>query len=234
MRQFVLLFAIIQFPIILFSQNQREQYAAFKESVINEYTTFRGDCNKKYAYFLKEAWNWYEEKTRIPKPKDENPIPPKPYRDEGGQSPVVITPQPVDEWVSVQFYDISPKICIPKCFTSILYNTKPDAIADGWEMLSNDVMNNTIRDCLETRIRYNLCDWVYLQFLDNLCTQYCANRNSATLLQAFLYCQSGYQMRLAIDGTNLYLLYTSHHQIFNKGYFCLDGVKYHPYGNPSN
>lgn len=238
------------------AQSLIDEYDSFKQQACKDYASFRGDCNTNYADFLREAWAWYEGKAPIPKPKDDNPIPPKPYQDEKHPCPVVINPnpvepilitpqprpiepikeipQPTDEVISVQFYGISPKIRIPSGFASILSNTKTNAIADGWEKLSSDGLNNTIRDCLETRIRYNLCDWAYLQFLNNLCKQYCSDKNSATLLQAFLYCQSGYQMRLAIDGTDLYLLYGSHHQIFDKGYFSLDGVNFYPYGNPSN
>jgi hypothetical protein len=50
---------------------------------------------------------------------------------------------------------------------------------------------------------------------------------------AFLYCQSGYQMRLAIDGQKLVMLYGSKHQIFDKGYFSIDGIYFYPYGESS-
>lgn len=41
-------------------------------------------------------------------------------------------------------------------------------------------------------------------------------------------------MRLAVDGSNLIMLYGSKHQIFNKGYFDVGGIYFYPYGEPSN
>ena len=41
--------------------------------------------------------------------------------------------------------------------------------------------------------------------------------NEATLLTAYLYCQSGYQMRLARSGERVVLLFASNHAIYNSG-----------------
>ena len=71
-------------------------------------------------------------------------------------------------------------------------------------------------------------------FLDKLSKSYCSNGNGAILLMAFLYCQSGYQMRLAVDGNRLTMLYGSKHQIYDKPYFDLNGTKFYPCGDISN
>lgn len=242
-------------PLILFSQNQREQYDLFKGSVIDEYKSFREDCNLKYADFLRASWDWYEGKTP-PMPKDESPVPPNPYIGENNRSnidtepeeidPIVASPQPKpiepikeiptldEDYFTLKFYDQECKIRLPKFAKLSLNDCQPNSIASSWESLCNEGMNNAIRDCLETRMRYNLCDWAYLMFLDQLAQQYCDNPNGTTLLTAFLYCRSGYQMRLAVDGTKLLLLYGSRHQIFDKGYFNVDGVSFYPLGEPSN
>lgn len=112
-------------------------------------------------------------------------------------------------------------------------NCAPNTIADGWEQLCTDDMNNAIRDCLETRIRYKLCDWAYLSFLDELCRRFCPDVNGATLLTAFLYCQSGYQMRLANADNKLIMLFGSKHQIYDKEYFTIDCTNFYPLGSLS-
>jgi hypothetical protein len=56
---------------------------------------------------------------------------------------------------------------------------------------------------------------------------YQAANNESTLLCAWLYCQSGYQMRLAQDGNQLHLLYASKHAIYGRSYFQLDGYNYY-------
>lgn len=63
---------------------------------------------------------------------------------------------------------------------------------------------------------------------------YSSNPNEATLLTAFLYAQSGYQMRLAVDGNQLKLLFGSEHQIYERPYFVIDELMFYPLGNVSN
>ena len=238
-----------------FAQSFQEKYEKFKMEAHQNYASFRGECNKKYIQFLIEAWGWYygEEPTPIP---DDNPVPPKPY-EEKEEQPVVITPQPapvpqpkpqpkpiepiyeqpvIDENVlAFDFYGMSAKVRFPKEINLKLNDVKPKSIAEGWETLCTDEINNTIRDCLEARIRFNLSDWAYLLFLDQVGKTFSSNPNEATLLTAFLYCQSGYQMRLATDNdTHLKLLYGSEHHIYNHPYFKIDGVMFYPFGKMSN
>ena len=50
----------------------------------------------------------------------------------------------------------------------------------------------------------------------------------ATIFTAFLYCQSGYKMRLAIADNRIYLLYASEYLIYKKTFWIVDGVKFYP------
>lgn len=241
---------------VTYSQSFLDQYQDFKREAESKYTSFREGCNKEYAQFLLTAWDWYEGKAPIPLPKDDNPIPPRPYDGRDEDTPIVInpinvnpmeeTPQPKpiepikeqaipdEKFFSFDFYGNKCRVQMPDLANLKTADCLPKSISNGWKQLCSPEMNNAIRDCHEARIRYNLCDWAYLEFLDRLANKYCSNRNGATLLMAFLYCQSGYQMRLAIDGNNLVMLYGSKHRIYNKGYFSVDGLNFYPYGNPSN
>ena len=80
-KRLYILFDCIISATLLFSQNFSQQYEEFKKEVHKNYTSFQGECNKKYIQFLINAWGWYygEEPTPIP---DDNPIPPKPYEKE--------------------------------------------------------------------------------------------------------------------------------------------------------
>ena len=238
------------------AQDFNETFSKFQKQLIADYQSFRNECNHIYVDFLRSSWDWYERKDPIPMPKDETPIPPRHYELEGQSQPVYVYPidvepvtvipqpkpvEPIREmpspdinYFTFAFYGIDRKIRMPEYGRLSFTDCTPNNIASLWESLCIDDMNNAIRDCLETRIQYNLCDWAYLQFLNHLAQEYCKDTNGATLLTAFLYCQSGYQMRLAIDGTKLMLLYGSRHQIFDKGYFNVDGVFFYPLGEPSN
>ncbi len=238
------------------AQDFNKEYSEFKKQSENNYHSFRNECNIKYADFLRTSWDWYSGKKPLPLPKEETPLPPRPYLEEQDNTPITVSPQPINpidiipqpkpiepirevpqpnqDYFPVQFYELSCNIRLPKQAKSIIKDCSPNSIAAGWEGLCTEEMNNTIRDCLETRIRYDLCDWAYLLFLDELSIQYCSDKNSATLLMAFLYCQSGYQMRLAVDRDNLCMLYGSKHQIYDKGYFSIDDLNFYPFSATSN
>lgn len=117
------------------------------------------------------------------------------------------------------------KVIVSKC--------KEGAIADGWEKYSSGEYDNLIYDCLKLRESHKLCDWAYLTMLDELSKAYYGSDvNSATLMTAYIYCQSGYKMRLGMgdEGTRLVMLYASHHMIFDKPYFTLDdGENYYTF-----
>lgn len=244
----------ICFPVFPQNKTAQEEYEAFRKSVQQEYSSFRNECNRQYAEFLREAWDWYEGKVPIPQPKD-TPIPPRPYEEKEEQEPITVTPEPLpmpqpvpqpqpfepirevpnpdEKYYAFDFYGVPAKVRLPQSVKVGLRDISNKSLADGWQMLCTDEMNNAIRDCLETRIRYNLSDWAYLLFLDQMAQKYCHNPNDATLLMAFLFCQSGYQMRLAIDGNDLKMLFGSKHRIYNKGFFTIDGINFYPYNTDS-
>lgn len=237
------------------SQNHKQEYASFLNSAKQTYSSFRSECNHKYVEFLKTAWSWHEGNAPLPTPEDDEPIPPTPYIEDSNSpltvnpvkispimakpqpkplEPIHETPSPAEDCFQFDFFGLNCKVRMPIASNLTLKDTSPNSIANGWEQLCNENLNNTIRDCLEARIRYNLCDWAYLLFLDKLANRYSDNKNAATLLMAFLYCQSGYQMRLAVDSDSLLMLFASHNLIYNKGYFELDNIKFYPYGETSD
>lgn len=104
-------------------------------------------------------------------------------------------------------------------------------IAEAWKELSTNRLDNTIRDFLELRIRMQLYDWAYLNLIDTFTKDHFGKGNLATLTTAYIYSQSGYQMRLGRNGSKLYLLFGSKHGIYNKGYFLIDGIHYYSLSN---
>ena len=254
LRKLIFLFASIGIGLEIGAQTPLEQYNSFKEEVIQNYNSFRDECNQKYADFLRTAWDWYQGNTPLPIPKEKSPIPPRQY-EPIDKSPIAVEPTPVkpfepkpqpkpispikenanpaDVLFPVKFFGITSEIRLPEAAKSKLRDASPNALGKAWEDLSTGEMNNAIRDCLETRIRYNLCDWAYLQFLQSLASQYCSDPNSATLLTAFLYCQSGYQMRLGEDNGRLVLLISCEQDIYDMPYYTIGGTAFYPIGKTS-
>lgn len=231
-------------------------YNAFRQQAIKEYEDFREKANKEYADFMRQAWKSYQSLPEIPKPKDEPPVPPTPYPMEDKDEPIKDTPKPYEEVVPITEPDPQPKPVAPireqpqpeehyfkfnffqtECKVRLdenhrfaLKDCQMNTLADTWEYLSGSEYNNVIRDCLELRIRHRLCDWAYLLMLQELSDAYLGRgTNESALLCAYLYCQSGYQMRLGLGNNRLYLLVASKHQIYESGYWEIDGMFYYPF-----
>ena len=204
-------------------QNDAEkEYNEFKKKASQEYEDFREKANKEYVEFMKKAWTLYKEKPGIPNPQNKEPVVPpvvmkdketKPQNKPVPYDTIIPSPPPnreapkpvapiyeVEQQKEVKktfaFYGTKCEVRFPTDATFSLPNLNEETIAKAWEVLSKTDYNNTIRDCLENRIHLNLCDWAYLQYVDSVAETYAGKSNEATLLEAFLYCQSGYKMRL--------------------------------------
>ena len=229
-------------------------YNEFKQQARTEYENFRDQANREYAEFVRKAWEEYKVMPAIPQPKEEEVPPvvipkeeeekpiedkPLPIKDEVVAPPPAPKPQPVpvapikeqqkpvEQYVSFNEYGTAFKVRFNDEQKFSLKSCSSDGIADAWELLSGPDYNNTIRDCLEIRIKRQLSDWAYLNVLHKMAVACLGNSNEATLLMAYIYCQSGYQMRMGISDNRLYLLYASEHGIFDKAYFKIDGKKFY-------
>lgn len=239
-----------------FFNSAKDSYNSHKNNAIQNYISFREKANKEYVEFLKTYWEDYDKSAPTPRPVEPVPIPPLPFDSTVSPVPVTIIPdeiptvapitqpepiEPVieqsvvtEETFHFRFYGTTDKIRLPKSANIRLSNCSVDEIAEKWDILSDKQMDNALSDCLRLRKKYNLCDWAYLELLNEIALQYCNEKNGATLLMAYLFCQSGYQMRLGLDGNELIMLFGSRHQIFDLGYFDIDGTLFYPYGAPSN
>ena len=234
----------------------KSQYENFKKQAKAKYEDFRTQCNAEYAEFVKEAWKEYKVLPAIPRPKDET-VPPviRPNKDKGKKmedkaitikdvvSPIEQTPQPkpispiyekeqqVENKCQFTYCGTECTIRFPSAFNIDLGICDNQHIAEAWKKLSTDQLNNTIRDFLEIRFRMQLCDWAYLNLIDTFAKDHFGKGNLATLTTAYIYNQSGYQMRLGRNGNKLYLLFGSKHGIYDKGYFLIDGINYYSLSN---
>ncbi len=107
-----------------------------------------------------------------------------------------------------------------------LPSVKAGDISKTWKKLSGRGYDNLIVDCLSIRDKYALCDWAYLQMLKSFAVSFLGSGDSATLLTAYLYAQSGYKVRLGTSSGHLYLLYGTEYVIYGKPYYQLDGSNF--------
>lgn len=253
MKQFIFIF----FIAYTFNANAQtdefcKQYDDFKSKAQKEYCDFRNEANRQYAEFMRQAWQQYKALPAIPKPKDETVPPvvmPEGDRDKLiDDKPVVIEeiimppapepqpvpivpirekPQPEEKYVGFAFYGTDCKVRFNGDERFTLADCGNQSIANAWEQMSGDAYNNTVRDCLELRISMQLCDWAYLNMLDAMAEACLGKTNEATMFAAFVYCQSGYKVRIGRLGARLCLLYASEHVIYDQPYFNIGGDNYY-------
>lgn len=251
MRKYSIILLLWLAGMDLYAQSFEEQYRAFQQAAQKNYADFREQANARYAEFLRAAWEYYRVSPAIPRPKDE-PTPPVPYDDKQKQQDQEIkgeavpqptpapAPQPVapviendDEsrTVSLTYYGTPFSFRVPKDKSVLLPDIKAETLAAAWEELAGKEYNNLLRDCLSARDQHKLCDWAYLSLLQQLTETLYGQSNAAVLLQAFLYANSGYQMRLAVtENGTLHLLVGSEYTFYDRGYFEIEGGKFFPLG----
>ena len=96
LRNLIIVFILTLSEPLISAQSFKEQYEQFKNNAKNSYSSFRDECNQRYIKFLAEAWDWYEGKAPRPMPKDESPVPPKPYIGENDKPHIDTKPIEID------------------------------------------------------------------------------------------------------------------------------------------
>ncbi len=221
----------------------------FRKAVRQDFENFRQQCMAEYIEFVKNPWKAFEETKPVPVPKEE-PVPPvvmpkedqdKPIEDKPviieeviKPVPVVPQPQPVqpieevpvveEKTVDFIFFGTPAKVRFDVAHKVMLDGISEADIANSLNRIDAKDYDNMIIDCLALRKNLNLSDWGYLQMLKALTDHVCGKgSNESALMLAYLYMQSGYKMRLAVDGNKLYMLYASKHQIFNQPSYGVKG-----------
>lgn len=248
-KRFYIIALFLTLGINLSAQSFEEQYRAFQQSAQKEYSDFREQANAEYADFLRAAWEYYKVSPAVPRPQD-NPKPPVIYEDKDDQQEQELqgdivpqpqpkpTPQPIapiiendeeSKIVRLVYYGTPFSFRVPKDKSISLPNIEAQTLAAAWEELAGEEYNNFMHDCLSTRDQYNLCDWAYLSLLQQLAEALCGKSNAAILLQAFIYANSGYQMRLAVSENGcLHMLIGSEYIFYDRGYYEIEGEKFFP------
>ena len=172
-------------------------------------------------------------KMEEPKPQ---PTPIAPIREtpvEVSETPVAQTPTageaPAAGTVSASVWGTTFTVRFNPADKLHLPDIQPNTLSEAWKKLATKNYNNLIRDCMDLRFEHHLGDWAYLQMLKQIGIACMGEGNEATLLMAYVYCQSGYRMRLCRDGQKLFMLFGSEHYIYDQDYFSIDGLFFYPF-----
>ena len=251
------LIAILSFAILLplsvnAQRNFRDEYEKFKKQAVTTYSNFREQCNKEYVEFLKAAWEYYQVGPVIQQPVEED-VPPVVIDKDRDQVPIEDNELPFDEvvpipeeepqpepiepinpvpiiqetWCEFDFFGTQLKVRAEEKNKFVLKSIEGEDVAKAWERLSGKDYDNMLADCLKLRSDYKLCDWAYLLMLLSFSDAFLQSYNECILLTAYLYCQSGYKMRLGATDKELCLLFGSKHQIYGAPCFDIDGYLFY-------
>lgn len=241
-----------------FRKNTLQGVSTFRDSIKTEYQNFRRKINADYAAFLRGIWKDEKSQPTPPPLEEPAPVPPVVISEEDRQRPVKDRPVVIEEearpvpppqpkpvapikevpatpvYHVFGFYGSDMKVRLSPSQKFRLASTKPQTIGNAWERLSEDDFTNLIYDCLDIRQSYHLCDWAYLQMAGTLSECFFNGTcNESTLLTAYIFCQSGYRIRLGEWDGQLYLLVGTPHQIYHHGFYKIDGHNYFVYNaNP--
>lgn len=239
------------------SKSVLSQYEEFRCMAHKKYDDFREKANMQYAEFMRQAWQTYNASSAVPRPKDEI-VPPVVMLDKDSRVPLqesrpvpirevvkppVFVPQPIpiapirevpavgEERVAFRFYGTDVKVRFGEDCRFRLSALTNDVLSAAWKKMAGDVYNNLLRDCLELRIRMELSDWAYLSLLQTMAEACMGKGNEAVMLTAYVYCQSGYKMRIGRSDGRLVLLYGCDYTIYDRPYFDIGGTRYYPTDN---
>lgn len=233
----------------LYGQSLRERaqgaYTKFRQEVQKKQKDFREKINHKYTEFMRQKWISLGMNPPIKTPPV-TPIPifelddldsdPKPikidYKDvvtlpkpQPQPKPIYPIPEMIDStpnYLDFTFYGTTCQVRIPKPEVIILDKVEENCIADMWNHFCEDKYNNLLYDCIGIRQQMQLSDWAYLSMLGTLSKQYLGNGNEAIVLWAYLLTQTGYQVRMAYNGNQMYLLIASVDRLSDMSYYTID------------
>lgn len=240
-----------------YRQRAFKEFETLKESAHQQFEAARRKANEDFARIMAEKWEPIsmrkKEKAPVlpsPPPVIEDidtvkPVVPKPViiKDE------IPAPAPLPQPEPIEPIKVLPEETPAPRQNVMLYGTefsvrRPDMagfrlngsggsdLSKAWSWLNNDRTNNLIADCLSLREEYGLCDWAYLQLLFKIAESLTnGNRNASTLLAGFLFSQSGYKMRFAMDSSRkLQLLYHTPGIVYSTSSLSIDGDRFYIYG----
>lgn len=242
-----------------FMQRQRAEYKQFVTDRQAEYDAFRKKQNEQYAEFLRNRWEIadtheadtvvkiteikpvvYEEKETdseyveavnnqiavtdavafVPKAEaSPKPIAPVQAKDDGNSKQVLLS-----------YYGAPIKIKFPIKDTLKLRALNEDDIARAWETMSSGQYDITIKSALDARNNSKLCDWAYMDVLEQITQKNYGRTNEAVLMHTYLMSQSGYRVRMAMSDKQLYMLVASKYDIYGMKYIKLDNTKFYIIG----
>ncbi len=215
------------------------RFNSYSDRINQEFEEYRKRINERYADALRNRWERMNLHDGEKHP--EEPVPPvitpfDPTVPTPAPKPIAVDPEPVrPPKVEPQPEPVNPIQDIPKIETrhsfivfgtemnvrwdsSLMFRLKNNSennVASAWKILSDSKYNSVVVDLLDIRKKHRLDDWAYLMTINSFSHSVLGDTDEATVLTAYIFCQSGYRIRLANGNGKLIMLFASRHLIYN-------------------
>ncbi len=147
--------------------------------------------------------------------------------------PVVIPEETVEpKLFNVTFFGTEMGVSLDDDCKFKLQSNNNYGVANAIQAIAaNEKYNIVLKQCLELRDDYSLCDWAYFKALDEICSQFLGkDTNEATLLTGYLFCMSGYRVRYAFDTNGkLYNMLACEQYLVGETYITMNNDNYRRY-----
>ncbi len=230
-----------------------EKFYGSKKKMVKDFEDFRDKAIAEYVEFVRRAWEEFNSEPAIPVP-EELPVPPivmphedrleprkdRPFIIDELMPPLPVAPQPQpvveikeipmveEKMVYFTFFGTNAKVRFDVGDKVIVKGVDENAVADAIERMARKTHDNMLFDCLRLRKELRLSDWAYLQMLVAVAKNiHYGDDNSAALLVAYLYMQSGYKVRIGANEGRLYMLFACEGLIYNRNQFTVGGCNYY-------
>ena len=227
-------------------------FQRFRDSIHNDFESFRRQANEEYARFMEEEWKPFSSQPALPVPRKPKPpqpvvadpetrptmdpipfagqpIVPKPIDNPQPLEPIKMRPRPNEPVESFHFFGTPMKFHFDKeHYGIVLKDLSEKSVAATWKQLSGEYYDNIIAECLQNRKERNLCDWAYYLLTKQVAEKSCGGAsNEAIVMQMYLLTQSGYKVRLSRSEDRLCILLGSEETLYRYKFFTFNSGKFY-------
>lgn len=232
-------------------EEERNAFEKFRVNINDDFDNFRNKITQEFIEFVRNPWNKCVAKVPVSEPSIEL-VPPTTISDYINKNqhtqiniggiiqplqisqrphpiePITEAPEMESDCISFLYFGTNCHVRYKRNNRYHIDRMTENDIANALTTIATRETDNLMYDCLKAREELQLCDWAYLLFLKKMSDAiYGEGSNEATLLMAYIYMQSGYKMRLAYNGSKLYMLYGSKHIIFGQSSYEIDETFYY-------
>lgn len=230
-----------------FRKQKVQEFNQYRDSKRETFETYRAQKNQEFAEYLSQKWASYELTQGKPQPKQPDPVTPTvaPKEEQKPTQPidlpfgeVISTPRPTapkpidfpvepapqkDKRTSFTFYGTPCKVYFTPDMRFSLDKPSEKEVARIWKTLSGEGYTLLLADCRELHEKLQLNDFGLLLLAETIARQTIGTGNAATILQAYILTQFGYDIRLCQQGSKLGLMVPFKQIVCNTSYCTLNG-----------